>query len=213
VSHPEGTMGPVDYQALKADLRRAYDADAAARETMDDPAWKRAERVRFAARLPESARLLEIGAGHGVSGRHFADEGHRVTCVDLSPELVDRCRGLGLDAQVMDFADLAFPDASFDAVFGMNCLLHVPRAELPAVLAEAHRVLAPGGLAYWGQYGGMDFEGVWERDHCEPKRFFSFLELDRAEAFAAERFTVLDARAVSVDRTPDQFHSLTLRRN
>ncbi|MEU6860591.1 class I SAM-dependent methyltransferase [Glycomyces sp. NPDC046736] len=203
----------MDYETLKADLRRAYDAEAASRAVMDDEPWKAAERERFAAYLPASARLLEIGAGHGVSGLYFAGSGHRVTCVDLSPELVARCREQGLDAEVMDFADLDYPEAAFDAVFGMNCLLHVPSADLPAVLAELARVLAPGGLCYWGQYGGLDFEGVWDRDKYEPKRFFSFQSLDRLRAFASAAFTVLDARTVPVDRTPDQFHSLILRKD
>jgi SAM-dependent methyltransferase len=204
----------VTYEALKQDLRRAYDADADAREGMDDRPWKALERSRFAARLHEAGakRLLEIGAGHGISGRYFADEGFIVTCVDLSPELVAHCRGKGLDATVMDFSDLAFADASFDAVFGMNCLLHVPSAELAGVLAEVRRVLAPGGLFYWGQYGGEDFEGVWEADHCEPKRFFSFLTAERIEAVAAEHFTAVDATFTAVEGKVDQYQGLILRK-
>jgi SAM-dependent methyltransferase len=201
------------YEAVKQDLRRAYDADADAREGMADTPWKAEERRRFADRLRAAGatRLLEIGAGHGVSGRYFADEGFDVTCVDLSPELVRHCLAKGLHAAVMDFSDLDFEDASFDAVFGMNCLLHVPGSELGRVLNEVRRVLAPGGLFYWGQYGGQDFEGVWETDRCDPKRFFAFFTADRIEAKAAEHFDLLEAHYTELESAIDQYQGLILR--
>ncbi|MCH7232314.1 hypothetical protein L0U85_15830, partial [Glycomyces sp. L485] len=87
----------MEYEAVKEDLRRAYDANAEARARMEDTPWKRAERARFAAHLREDglSSLLEIGAGHGVSGRYrFSGEGFvlclgrrwiRVDCLLDSP--------------------------------------------------------------------------------------------------------------------------------
>jgi len=214
VSHPSGTIGPMRYEEVKADLRAAYDAGADDRAGMDDAPWKRAERDRFAAHLREAGAksLLEIGAGHGVSGRAFADAGFAVTCTDLSSALVAHCRANGLDARVMDFAHLDFPDAAFDAVFGMNCLLHVPKAELPGVLDGIARVLAPGGLLYWGQYGGEDSEGVWDGDAYEPKRYFSFFTADAIERLAQEHFALVEAVCLPIDRGIDQYQGLVLRK-
>ncbi|MQM28032.1 class I SAM-dependent methyltransferase [Glycomyces albidus] len=202
------------YEKVKADLRAAYDADADAREAMEDAVWKQDERTRFHAHLREAGArtLLEIGAGHGVSGRFFADRGLAVTCTDLSPELVERCRAKGLDARVMDFSRLDFPDGAFDAVFGMNCLLHVPKAELPGVLAGIDRVLAPGGLFYWGQYGGRDSEGVWDTDRYEPKRYFSFFTSARIEAAAEEYFRLGETAHVPIDGGIDQYQGLVLHK-
>lgn len=204
----------MDYDEVKHDLRRSYDNAADLRANMNDHDWKAEERSDFAARLREAGatRLLEIGAGHGVSGRYFADQGLEVTCVDLSPELVAHCRARGLDARVMDFGALEFADAAFDAVFGMNTLLHVPRADLPGVLDQVERVLRPGGLFYWGQYGGKESEGVWPDDHYEPKRFFSLMTTETIERIAAERFDVLAVREREPDYTELAFHSLALRR-
>ncbi|WP_460497374.1 class I SAM-dependent methyltransferase [Glycomyces tarimensis] len=208
-------MDAMEYGAIKRHLRRAYDAKAEDREKMDDAPWKRDERARFAAYLrgAGASTLLEIGAGHGVSGRYFADEGVAVTCVDLSPEMVARCRAKGLTAEVMDFNALSFADGAFDAAFGMNCLLHVPRAELDGVLAEVKRVLAPGGMFYWGQYGGEDSEGVWPKDHYEPKRFFSLMTVETVGAVAAGHFELLDLIAREPDYTELEFHGLVLRRS
>ena len=59
--------------------------------------------------------LLEIGAGSGHSAAFFAGEGFNVAAIDLSPLNIERCEAKGLDARVADFADLPFPDGSFDA--------------------------------------------------------------------------------------------------
>lgn len=119
-----------------------------------------------------------------------------MTCVDLSPNMVALCKTKGLRAEVMDFAHLAFPDQSFDAVWALNCLLHVRKAELPEVLQGIRRVLRPGGLFYIGVYGGRNSEGVWEDDTYEPKRFFSFFEMDTLKGVLSEHFAVLDAHAL-----------------
>ena len=70
--------------------------------------------------------------------------------------------------------DLRFEAASFDAVYARNCLIHVPNAELDGALAGIARVLRPEGLFYLSVYGGGEFEGIWDGDSWEEKRFFSF---------------------------------------
>jgi SAM-dependent methyltransferase len=112
----------------------------------------------------------------------------------------------------MDFGDLAFDDDAFDAVFGMNCLLHVPRSELGRVLAEIRRVLAPGALFYWGQYGGEDFEEVWDGDTYEPKRFFSFFTAERIQAVAAEHFDKVEAQFIPLESRINEYQGLILRK-
>lgn len=206
-------MADVSYESIKDDLRCAYNIKVDERDGMVDQPWKQPERDRFLNALQQNATesLLEIGAGHGVSGRFYADEGLTVICVDLSPELVERCRAKGLDARVMDFSRLDFLDASFDAVFGMNCLLHVPRAELASILLGIRRVLVPGGLFYWGQYGGRNFEGVYADDDYEPKRFFSFMTAQRIRRLAAEVFGIDDFTEIPIDGDAFTYQALTLR--
>lgn len=203
------------YAEVTRDLRRAYDAKAGVREAMTDQPWKRAERerVRDLLRAAGATTVLEIGAGHGVSGRYLADEGFEVTCVDLSPELVERCRAKGLTAHVMDFAALEFPDASFDAGFGMNCLLHVPRADLDRVLRSVRRVLRPGGTFYWGQYGsGEAFEGTLAGDDYQPKRFFSLLTDEEIRDAAPAVFDLVDFRRIPLGPDGWGYQALVLTR-
>jgi SAM-dependent methyltransferase len=204
----------MDYDSVKRNLRLAYDQQAADREAMDDPEWKQDERTRFLDLLRRAGAmtLLEVGAGHGVSGRYFADQGLSVTCIDLSPELVAWCRAKGLAARVMDFSALDFPAASFDAAFGMNCLLHVPRTELDAVLRSIREVLVPGGIFYWGQYGGHDFEGAYAEDSYQPKRFFSRLTDEQIQGYAGRVFEIVDFHTIPSDSPGWSYQALVLRR-
>jgi len=92
---------------------------------------------------------------------------------------------------VADFLGLGVLPASFDAVYALNCLLHVPTPDLPRVLEAISEVLVPGGLFYAGTWGGVDEEGPVQDDRHPVPRFFAFRS-DRAMTQAlAERFDVL----------------------
>lgn len=202
------------YERVIDDLRRAYDRGAAERDGRGVAPWKLDLRAAFLARLrAEGARrLLEIGGGPGHFAAWFAAQGLDVVMTDLSPEMVRLARAKGLDARVMDFLSLDFPPASFDAVFALNCLLHVPSADLPRVLAAIHRVLRPGGLFFYGVYGGYAFEGLWPDDQHEPKRHFVFYADDELRRRAAGLFDEVSFQAIPLEREDTaHFQALTLR--
>jgi SAM-dependent methyltransferase len=205
------------YDRIVADLRQAYDREAQGRQERGIASWKVAERDHFLSLLKREGKetLLEIGAGPGKYGKFFQDNGLSVICTDLSPEMVRLCRDKGLTAYAMDFLSLDFPEASFDAVFALNCLLHVPGQDLPRVLRTIRTVLKPAGLFYLGQYGGKDEQGIWRDDFNEPKRFFCSHTDDRMQQIAAAYFDLVSFQPVPVLRHEDpamHFQSLILRR-
>jgi SAM-dependent methyltransferase len=204
----------VTYENVLEDLRLAYDRAADERDAKADDLWKQEERRQFLTLLQADGAksLIEIGAGHGVSGLFFQQQGLDVTCTDLSAELVARCRSKGLKAFQMDFLGLEFPPKSFDAMFAMNCLLHVPRAELVRVLLTLREVIRPGGLFYLGQYGGVEREGPNAGDHYEPKRFFSFLSESSFKNAAAQVFDVFDYKRIEMENWESFYQALILRR-
>ncbi len=208
-------MSDISKGSLRASLRETYDRVSREREAGETQGWKVLERANFLALLRSEHRhaLLELGAGVGRDGKFFQDQGLEVTCTDLSPEMVALCRQKGLDAQVMDMGDLRFPDASFDAVYAMNSLLHLPKAEFPLVLRHVERLLKPGGLFFLGVYGGYDHEGIFENDFYTPRRFFSFFTDERIREEAAKVFDVLSFHIV--DHSPGSslhFQALVLRK-
>lgn len=163
--------------------------------------------------MDEGARtVLELGAGTGRDSLYFLQQGLDVTCVDLSDEMVRLCESKGLNAHCMDFYDLKFAQSSFDAVYAMNCLLHVPKAKIDQVLEQVIKVLKPGGLFFYGVYGGRDSEGIWEEDAYEPKRFFSFYEDDALVDMVKRKFIVEDFHTVSMGEGQLHFQSLLLRK-
>ena len=142
--------------------------------------------------------LLEVGAGTGHDSLYFQGQGLRVLCTDLSPAVVELCRAKGLDARVADFLGLGVPPGSFDAVYALNCLLHVPAPDLPRVLGAIEQVLVPGGLLCVGTWGGADEEGPMRDDGHPVPRFFAFRSDGRMRQPLAERFHVLSFTTVDV---------------
>jgi SAM-dependent methyltransferase len=204
------------YDQIITNLRQSYDHTAQDRDQREIVPWKIEERAYFLSLLQQEGKqnLLEIGAGPGWHGKFFQDNGLTVVCTDLSPEMVKLCRARGLAAYTMDFLSLDFPDGSFDAIYALNCLLHVPRKDLPKVLRALQALLKPAGLFYLGVYGGKDSEGVWPQDHHDPKRFFSFHTDEQLCRITTEFFELLYFEQIPLEGDNEfHFQSLILRRN
>jgi 2-polyprenyl-6-hydroxyphenyl methylase/3-demethylubiquinone-9 3-methyltransferase len=99
---------------------------------------------------PAPLDILDVGCGGGLLANPLAAAGHRVMAVDLSrPSLAVARRhdpGGTVAYLAMDARRLAFAGQRFDAVCMMDFLEHVEDRE--AVLAEAARVLRPGGRLF-----------------------------------------------------------------
>lgn len=106
-------------------------------------------------------RLLEIGCGIGTDLARFARGGADVTGIDLSQTAIDLAGknfahlGLTGDLRVADGEHLPFPDASFDVVYGHGVLQYAAAPE--RIIAEAHRVLKPGGHAIFMVYNRVSW--------------------------------------------------------
>jgi ubiquinone/menaquinone biosynthesis C-methylase UbiE len=96
--------------------------------------------------------ILDLGCGNGWATRLLARAaaGVQATGVDLSPAMVaeaEAAHSLTIRAryQVGAFERLDLPDARFQRVFSVEALYYA--VDLEAALAEAFRVLVPGGTA------------------------------------------------------------------
>ena len=102
----------------------------------------------------QGARTLDIGSGLGaiaalLAGTYGAKE---VVGIDVEPHLVEHSRERAASAgladrvtfQLVEPGPLPFADASFDAVFTKDAIVHIP--DKPPFYAEVLRVLKPGGL-------------------------------------------------------------------
>lgn len=94
---------------------------------------------------PPGKRTLDLGCGEGRVGRVLQSRGYRVTGVDASPAMVRLTAGheIPQPAVVADAAALPFRNEAFDLVVVYMSLHDMDR--MPEAVAEAARVLEPGG--------------------------------------------------------------------
>jgi SAM-dependent methyltransferase len=97
-------------------------------------------------------RVIDVGSGEGALTRLLARQGARVTGVECSPEQLEKARA---EPRVADETfvegvaeNLPFPAGTADVVIFFNSLHHVRPVGQAAALAEAARVLKPGGTLY-----------------------------------------------------------------
>lgn len=150
-------------------------------------AWGRyppEELVRFMARTFGAApdrkaiRVLEIGCGPGANLWYLAREGYAAYGIDGSGVALEQARqrlaGEGLSAELVkgDAMRLPWPDDHFDAVLDIECVYANVLADSRRILAEAHRVLKPGGRLFSKTFAtGTSGEGSGPRVGDEPNTY------------------------------------------
>lgn len=203
---------------IKEQLIEAYNKDATRRDEADGKReeWKATVRKDFSDRLKNEKKksVLELGAGAGFDSKFFQDEGFEVLATDLSPEMVKVCQKRDIPAQVGDIYNLSALKRSFDAVYSMNVLLHVPKNDLPIVLNSITQVLNPNGLFFYGVYGGHNKEDViTDNTKMGLPRFFSFFSDESLLNAVVNHFEVVDFQHIDIGSSRPSFHfqALTLR--
>jgi trans-aconitate methyltransferase len=100
-------------------------------------------------------QILDLGCGDGRLTLRIAATGATVRGADASAQMIEAARGRGVVAELARAEALPFADAEFDAVFS-NAALHWVRDQ-DAMMAEARRVLKPGGrfVAEMGGHGNI----------------------------------------------------------
>ncbi|MER7194039.1 class I SAM-dependent methyltransferase [Streptomyces flaveolus] len=136
---------------------RAATFDEESDHGLRDPGVRRAWAARLRSWLPgRPGDVLDLGCGTGSLSLLAAEQGHRVTGVDLSPAMVELARAklAGRDA-VFLVGDAGVPpvgERRFDAVLVRHVLWTLP--DPGRVLAHWRELLRPGGRL-------VLIEGVW----------------------------------------------------
>jgi SAM-dependent methyltransferase len=140
--------------------------------------------------------LLELGPGPGAATEWLRHRVSRLVAVEHEEEAAGRLAGrfagtnvevVHGDAAALGSPGLGYPDASFDTVATCTMLHHVPtRALQDKVLAEAFRVLRPGGTFLGSDsLPSDDLHQFHEGDTYNPVEPAAFLTRLQTAGFAA----------------------------
>jgi SAM-dependent methyltransferase len=151
-------------QAVEVGYDRVAEQYLATKDA-DDPITL-AELENLTRGLPSGAAVLELGCGASVPATRWLARRFAVTGVDVSARQLELASRHVPAAEFVkaDMTTLDFEPASFDAVVAFHSIIHVPRAEHPALLEEIQRWLRPGGalLATWALGAWEGEEEDWE---------------------------------------------------
>ena len=198
-------------RSFKRVVETGYDRVAErylASKDADDPTTL-AALEELASELPPEATVLDLGCGAGVPVTRWLARRFAVTGVDISARQLELARRHVPAARFLgvDMTDLSFAPETFDAVVAFHSIIHVPRAEHPALLDEIHRWLKPGGgfLATWALGAWEGEEGDWE-GWGAPMRWShhdgeTSLQLLRGAGFAIERAEARTTRGARGDES------------
>ncbi|MFF2940065.1 class I SAM-dependent methyltransferase [Streptomyces niveus] len=151
-----------------------------------------AELVRTAGPEP----VADLGCGPGRVTAHLAGLGVSAFGVDLSPKMIGLARSAypNLRFAVGSMTALETGDDELGGILAWYSTHHTPPRWLPAVFAEFHRTLAPGGHLLWGNFVG-DERLTPTRGYGRPVSYESYLlPLHRMIGLLEEAGLVVTAR-------------------
>jgi SAM-dependent methyltransferase len=173
-------MNPEELARITAATLRHYDERASAfwEGTRDHDVRQNIDALLRHMDSAPPWRILDLGCGPGRDLATFRALGHEAIGLDGSPELAAMARThSGCEVWQQDFLALELPAAHFDGIFANASLFHVPRTELPRVLAELHATLRPRGVLFASNPRGNNEEG-WN-----GARYGAYHDLEAWRAF------------------------------
>jgi ubiquinone/menaquinone biosynthesis C-methylase UbiE len=146
----------VQIQLDNKDVGKYWDKNAEAWTKLSRMGYDRSRDLinapAFFKMLPDISGLrgLDLGCGEGHNTRIAAKKGAKLTAIDISEVFIKFAKEseqkdpLGIEYKVASGTELPFPDNDFDFVMATMSMMDM--AENEKAIAEAHRVLKPGGF-------------------------------------------------------------------
>jgi SAM-dependent methyltransferase len=143
-------------------------------------------RYALASRYCAGKRVLDAGCGTGYGAAHLAQAAERVVALDISCETIRQARRrypiTNLQFEVASATAIPFRDSSFDVITAFEVIEHLENWN--GLLAEAARLLAPGGVALISTPNSEYYTASRGRAGANP---FHVHEFEAAEFEAALR--------------------------
>ena len=143
--------------------------------------------------LPDTAKILEIGAGYGRDARYIGDRGFHVEMTDAAKTFVDILQDQDPTAHQLDILtdDL---DTEYDLVLANAVLLHLDKGEGETEFAirKVFDALKPGGRFAFTLQQGEGYK--WKENKGMGPRFFQYWSKEEiVDLLTAIGFSNVDA--------------------
>jgi len=208
---------PADQAAMRLVLRKRQDkmrtffdsvAGRLGKDYVPGKSWKSLAEALL--RLMPPMVIADLGAGEGASSLLLAQNAKRVIAVDTSANMIEVARDQALRAGILnveyrlgDMEDLPIDSSSVDLAFFSQSLhhaLHPARA-----LAEAHRILHPGGRIVILDLVRHRFE---EARELYADEWLGFSESDLESMLHQSGFTNIQTSIPHTEPDPPHFQTL-----
>ncbi|MBW2999729.1 class I SAM-dependent methyltransferase [Candidatus Woesearchaeota archaeon] len=161
---------------------------------------RRGEFKKFIKLLP-GKKVLDLGCGSGDHSLYFSQQGMDVVCIDLSEGMIKLCKEKGLKAFVMDIEELEFEDNSFDGIWAVTSLLHVPKSKIQDVIKKLNQILTNNGILFVCVKEGEGERLVDDKYEGDTKRFFVFWEEEEFLNEFKEYFELIETWKVELRKS------------
>ncbi|MDD2935122.1 MAG: class I SAM-dependent methyltransferase [Candidatus Pacebacteria bacterium] len=156
--------------------------------------------------LLKGNKILDLGCGAGEHSLYFKNQGLDIVSVDLSESMIDLCKEKDLDARVMDIENLQFEENTFDGIWSVTSLLHIPKSNIEKVVKKLSDILRKDGVLYICVKEGEGEDFVEDKEDYKNKngstaRFFSFWQEDELIEVFTEGFDVIEKQKVKLGNT------------
>jgi ubiquinone/menaquinone biosynthesis C-methylase UbiE/biotin operon repressor len=160
--------------------------------------------------LAPHGRYVDLGIGDGLLTLMLSEVAEQVTAVDISPKMLTALRARAAQKGIENVTtvegpieDLPLPDASFDVAVLSQALHHA--VEPAKALAEAHRVLVPGGRVLVIDL--LAHTEDWVRDQLQDQQL-GFTEQALGALLSKAGFERVHVQRAARDPQPPHFMTL-----
>ncbi len=139
--------------------------------------------------LALDSRVLDAGCGASIFPIYLANEGYRVSAVDLAPPVgLERLHDVNVDSIRGELTALPFADNSFDVAFCISVIEHLGRNGMSVALNELRRVIRYAGrlLLTMDYYEDASAELWYEGEDRRFRVDWSFVDAQQLENLILE---------------------------
>ncbi len=144
---------------------------------------------KYASDAPGKA-VIDIGAGTGCFAQWISNQGFSVLCLDITPEMIERCKQKGLATHLGSIQEFQSCQ-SFDVALALASLIHLRKQEVAPAIQKIAELLNDKGIFIVAVLQGT-YEGFEPVPSNQLERYYSAFTQQEIEEMAVPHFTILE---------------------